>query len=304
MGRYLAFFILVFICSTQPGRLDAQVKASASFDLTRVEAGDTFSLRVLVAGVRVAPKRVSFAAWQKQIPADNILSRSDWNRSGTQWVKRFTLITFDSAELVLPPLTVQLHLNDTVQTNPLQLLVTAPRASSEVQDMVAIRDIQREPELWYDYWPWGLGAALILVLLYWFFPKTKKRAQPAQQPVQQAPPTVPPHEIALQKLATLEKEKPWLKNQHLAYYSELSIIVREYLEKRYGILALESTTREIAHLLKKTNFPETQKPALDFLLQQTDLVKYAEIQPPESYHEQALGKAKNLIVHCHGNNML
>lgn len=86
------------------------------------------------------------------------------------------------------------------------------------------------------------------------------------------------------------------EEQLLAYYAALSLIIREYLEARYRIPALESTTREIAALLKNTGFPDEQQAALDFLLQQTDLVKYAEMQPPRTFHEQALEKARQLIL--------
>lgn len=295
MGRRWSYLFALLSCLTTC-RLSAQIKANAAFDPVRVEAGDTFSLRVLVAGAPVAPKRVSFAAWQQILPDKNILSRSEWSRSGTQWVKQFTLITFDSAHLSLPPLTVQLHLGDTVQTNPLELLVTAPRAASELSDMDPIRDIQREPTHWSDYWPWALGLAIALALVNWYFRRNRRRALPAPVAVPLSPPPLSPQEIALQKLAALDKQKPWVKGPILAYYAELSMIVREYLESRYGILALESTTREIAQLLKKTDFPENQKPVLEALLQQADLVKYAEMQPPQNYHEQALEKAKNLII--------
>ena len=288
-------FLILFLTGWYAGQLSAQVKATASFDRPRVEAGDTFSLRVLVAGARVAPKRVSFAAWQKFIPSENVLSRSEWSRSGAQWVKHFTLIAFDSATLALPPLTVQLHLNDTVQTNPLQLLVRAPRASAELSDMAEVRDIRREPTFWYDSWPWLLGAALALAFLGWYFRRNSRRDRLVPIAIPLAPPPLSAQEIALQKLAALEQEKPWLKGPLLNYYASLSLIVREYLEGRYGILALESTTREIAQLLKKTDFPIAQKPALDQLLRQADLVKYAEMEPPQSAHEQALGKAKELI---------
>ncbi len=279
------------------GQANAQILASAAFDPEQVEAGDTFALRVLVAGVRVAPQRVSFAGWQNYLPADNILSRSEWTRSGNQWVQRFTLIALDSANVELPPLTVQLHLGDTVQTNPLQLSVSIQGNATELRDMDPIRDIRREPVFWYDYWPQALGILLPLALLIWYYRRKRRRTQTPPPAVPLEPPPPPPHASALQKLNALEKEKPWMKEEQLlAYYAALSLIIREYLEARYRIPALESTTREIAALLKNTGFPDEQQAALDFLLQQTDLVKYAEMQPPRTFHEQALEKARQLIL--------
>ncbi|MEZ4943646.1 MAG: hypothetical protein R3D58_22425 [Saprospiraceae bacterium] len=279
-----------------PQNLPGQAQANAVLNPARIELGDTFALRVLVAGTAVAPKRVSFAAWQKQFPADNVLSRSNWTRSGTHWVQQFTLISFDTTSLQLPPLTVFLHLGDTIQTNPVDLAITTMFKNADLKDMAAIRDIRREPVLWYDHWPWALGALAGVLALAWLLRRKKPRKKAVPMPVPLAAPPPPADKIALEKLAALEQQKPWLKGDLLAYYAELSLIIREYLENRYSVPALESTTREIAALLKKTDFPDTQKSPLNFLLQQSDLVKYAEMEPPKSYHEEALEKAKTLVL--------
>lgn len=301
MGKWrdiLAMLPAIALCCglLLPHTLPGQAQANAVLDPARIEPGDTFALRVLVAGTAVAPKRVSFAGWQKQFPADNVLSRSEWTRSGTHWVQQFTLISFDTASLQLPPLTVFLHLGDTIQTNPIDLAITTMFKNADVKDMAAIRDIRREPVMWYDYWPWALGAMAVFALLSWWLRRQGRRKKPVPVPVLLTEPPPPADKIALQKLAALEQKKPWMDGNLLAYYAELSLIIREYLEHRYCVPALESTTREIAALLKKTDFPEIQKKPLSFLLQQTDLVKYAEIEPPKSYHEEALEKAKSLVL--------
>ncbi|MCB9314827.1 MAG: hypothetical protein H6574_18605 [Lewinellaceae bacterium] len=273
-----------------------QAQANAVLNPAHIESGDTFALRVLVAGTAVAPKRVSFASWQKQFPTDNVLSRSKWARSGIHWVQQFTLISFDTASVQLPPLTVFLHLGDTIQTNPIDLTITTMFKNADVKDMAAIRDIRREPILWYDHWPWAVGALAVFALLAWWLRRQGRRKKPVPVPVPLTEPPPPADHIALQKLAALEQQKPWMNGNLLAYYAELSLIVREYLENRYSVPALESTTREITAFLKKTDFPDTQKKPLNFLLQQTDLVKYAEMEPPKSYHEEALEKAKTLVL--------
>jgi hypothetical protein len=297
MGKPAAFaFGLVLFVLALPESARAQAKASAALDRERVELGDTFTLRVLVSGVQVVPERVNFATWQNQIPTDNIRSRSEWMRSGGQWVQRFTLLALDSATLTLPPLTVHLHLNDTVRTNPLQLTVIAPGASSDIRDMDGIRDIHREPELWYDYWPWGVGTLLVLLVMGWYFRWRQQQTKPVPPAIPLAPPPPSAREDALKKLAALQREKPWLKPGGMPeYYATLSLIVREFLERQYDIPALESTTREIAGLLQGSNFPDALQTTLDFLLQQADLVKYAETVPHKNFHEQVLEKATQVV---------
>ena len=294
-SRIVILWLLACILLTV--QTQAQIKANAAFDPPRVETGDTFSLRVLVTGVPVAPKRVSFAAWQNQLPADNILSRSEWTRSGAQWVQHFTLIAFDSAVWQLSPLTVHLHLGDTVQTNPLDLSVTPTNAGADLGDMDTIRDIRREPTLWTDYWPWALALLALLLLFFWYIRRRPKRTKPVAAAT--ALPTAPPppaRDIALQKLAALEQQQLWQQGQLIEYYARLSIIVREYLENKYHILALESTTREISKLLQNTPFPQHLKATLDYLLQQADMVKFAEMPPPAQFHVQAMENARKVVV--------
>lgn len=285
--------ILAVLCLplTTPG----QVSANAVFDPARVTVGDTFTLRVLVSGTTVTPQRVNFAAWHPIIPAENILSRSTWQHSGEKWVQRFSLIVLDSADRLLPPLTVYLHLGDTVPTNPVRLTVDATTTSSDVRDLEMIRDIRREPTHWYDYWPWAAGVLLVLLVWYRFFRRRKKPQRPVPAPPVLEPPPLSPQEIAIQKLDALEREKPWQKGHLLEYYAALSMIVREYLEHRYAIPAMESTTGEIVILLKNTDFPEARRAALEVLLQKSDLVKFADTAPSTDYHAQALAKAKQVV---------
>jgi len=272
-----------------------QATANAALDPARVSVGDTFALRVLVSGTRVTPRSVNFAAWQHTIPPDNILGRSAWQRSGEKWVQRISLIALDTADIHLPPLTVFLHLGDTVQTNPVRLTVVGTTASADLRDLDDIRDIRPEPTLWYDYWPWAAAGLVALLVLFRLFRRRPRRQRPMQPVVS---PTAPPpsaREIALEKLERLEREKPWLKGNLLEYYAALSMIVREYVEHQYSIPATESTTREIGELLKNTAFPPERRAVLDVLLQQSDLVKFAEMVPSSDYHVQALAKAKQVV---------
>jgi len=297
MGKVIkALGVALLAIAAWPNIASGQVRANAAFDPARVVVGDTFVLRVLVSGTTVTPQRVNFAAWQQVIPADNILSRSTWQHSGDKWVQRFSLIALDTTTSLLPPLTVYLHLGDTVRTNPIQLTVAATTTSSDLHDLETIRDIRREPTRWYDYWPWAAGVAALLLGLYRLI-RRKSRTKPVvvQAAAEPAPPPLSAREIALQKLEHLEREKPWQKGRLLEYYAALSMIIREYLEHQYGIPAMESTTVEIAALLKNTNFPDVQRPVLDVFLQKSDLVKFADTTPATDYHVQALAKAKQFV---------
>jgi hypothetical protein len=278
----------------------AQSAASAVLDRPVVETGDTFSLRVLVGGTQVEPKKVDFAAWHAaSFPPENVLSRSAWSRSGSRWVQQFTLIAFDSATLRLPPLTVRLHLSDSALTNPLELIVRPTPARADLSAADPIRPILREPPHWTDYWLEALSVALFAALVLWYFrrKKTSPMPMPAREGLRpETPPETPLHEQILGQLAILEQQKLWKQGRAVQFYAELSLLVRSYLERRFGVPALESTTREILPMLPKTDFPAALSEALRHLLHEADMAKYADRLPPDQACENAIAAARRLVL--------
>ena len=249
-------------------------------------------MRVLLNGVRAEPLKVDFKSWYPFLSPENILSESPWSRAGNRWQRQYTLVAFDSAQLELPPLTIRMRTGDTLLTNPVEISVRPTPTGKEVSDAEHLRDIVREPTLWTDYWPWAAGAVVLLVLVLWFF---RKKPQPIQQVVH-APVQAPAHEITLQQLAVLEQQQPWKHGKTEQFYAELSMIIRGYLERRFNIPALESTTREILPLLKKTDFQQKQSETLRDLLQQSDMAKFAQTPPPDQLHEKNLVKARQIVM--------
>jgi len=275
--------------------LSAQPGVIASLQPERIETGDTTVLLILVSGLNAEPKEVDFGSWVSVFPVSNIISRSDWRRSGTQWTRRFTLIAFDSATLELPPLRVGVASGKPLETNALTLHVFPTSAGRELSDMASIRDIRREPESWMDYWPWAAGILAALMLLVWWLRKKQEKPHPKVVLHEIQPPPVSAAELALLKLSELQQRKLWEKGQVKEHYAELSLILRAFLESRYGIAALESTTTEIQRLLASTDFSPEARIDLKELLQKADLVKYAQSEPEVTVHEAVLEKAKDLV---------
>ncbi len=274
----------------------AQPKAIASLRPERIETGDTTGLLILVSGLNAAPKDIDFSPWASIFPVSNIIGRSEWHKSGAQWTRRFTLIAFDSATLELPPLFVRVAAGKPLETNALILTVFPTRAGREITEMAAIREIHREPESLLDFWPWAAGILAGLILLVWWIRKKQRKILPAVVPIEMVLPPVSATEMALQQLSELQQKQLWRKGQLKEHYAELSLILRTFLESRYGIAALESTTAEIQKLLTKTDYSPKSQMDLKALLQKADLVKYAKSEPEEAAHEAVLIKAKALVI--------
>ena len=289
---------LFLFCMVFTAGLSAQAVANAVLNKTTVETGDTFTLRILVHNAPAEPLKVDFTAWAPLVTTENIVSESAWSRTGRRWQREYTLLVFDSAQLALPSLGVILRNGDKLPTNTVELTVKPTPAGSEVSDAEPIRDIAREPTHWTDYWPWAAGALAVIFLLYFF---RRKKPQLVQVAVAAPPPPqVPPHEITLQQLAALEQQKPWKNGRTDQFYADLSMILRTYLERRFQVPALESTTKEIMPLLKKTDFPDQQSKILQEVLYQSDMAKFAQQPPSEQAHEKNLHNARKVVMASSG----
>ncbi len=161
--------------------------------------------------------------------------------------------------------------------------------------ILPIKDIIVSKKTWKDYIKPGLYilAALLTGLLLFFMLRKKK---PEETTVVVAKPKEPAHVIALTKLDTLAKEEDWKKGKVKKYQSDLTYTIREYLENRYEIKALESTTDEITQTLKKQNFDDNHARDLKEILQIADLVKFAKAKPTEDINERFLAKAKQFVL--------
>ena len=92
-------------------------------------------------------------------------------------------------------------------------------------------------------------------------------------------------EEAIEKLQELDTKLLWQNNEIKKYYSELTEIVRAYIEKELKIPALEITTHELVDILSVFNKAKTIDASketikkLNALLQEADLVKFAKSTP-------------------------
>ncbi len=271
--------------------------AEASFDSAVVETGDDFTFALSVSGRAGEPDSIVWQTWSAYFPKDNRLSESGWkfNTANLKWENNFTLITFDSLQVQLPPLPVSLKGGRVVYTNSVKITVIPTPSPEDPVDMADIRDIRREPSHWTDYLPWILSVASLIIaaLLFWWWRagRGKKRLAPVTRVV-----VLPPHEAALKQLDALEAQELWQKGQIKTYYDGLSTIVRRYLDVRYQVPVLESTTSETLRLLEqKTDLGPDMREVLAGMLQQADLAKFAKAIPPADFHTAALASARDII---------
>lgn len=268
----------------------AAQSAQLSSDSNLVETGSRF---VLHLSVKEKPAgKADFTEWSSIIPEDNRLSEGDWTTANGFSRKDITVIFFEEDSMTIPPVRIPLSSGDTAVTNSLDIQVIATPSPDEIQDMAPIRDIRREEKVWTDYWPVLaiLLAVIAIVLAGYFIIKYRKNKGIGSRSVQW-----PPHELALRKLGQLQQQGLWSSGNQKAYCDELTSIIREYLERRFGVPALESTSDELIQKLNETDIPGETIRKLGDIFFQADLAKFAKGTPPPEFGDVSMQFALRLI---------
>lgn len=288
-----SIILLIFLHLNIVG--NAQVSVGARLDSTRILIGDQVKMHIQLSApgnVRVQPPDLTVLDSLKGV---EVIDTTGWDtlQRGANYVleQELTITSFDSGVYILPRIPVSYLQNGEIgiaETNTLRLEVsTIPIASDTVQ-LAPIKPIMEEPRTLEDLIPYLIPVFILLIIGAIIYLIVNRRKKP-KVVVPQKP--LLPHEIALQKLVTLQQQNLWQKGDVKQYQTELTFIIREYLENRFKIPALESTTDEIVQNLRKTDIEERWRDRLQELFVNADLVKFAKAQPPMSIHEQGMNEA-------------
>ena len=187
-----------------------------------------------------------------------------------------------------------------VEQNQVSVFVSPPGGLTAVQDSIdiaPIKTIQEEKANLSDFifYIILIVVALLLGLGYWLYIRYLKRKEQLEVLEEEQKIEIPAHEIALDKLTELRNKELWQKGEIKSYQSELTHIIREYLEGRYDIAALESTTDEIVRDLMKESVDQGNIISVKRILQVADLVKFAKAIPEANIHETFMNEAESLV---------
>ena len=207
-----------------------------------------------------------------------------------------TLTSFDSGYHAVKPIHFFIN-NQLIESQPFLVEVhTVQLTQQELKDIKSPFEAELTLldylKLYWLYILGSLAAIGVIALIIWYL---KTREKPIIEQIIQKP-QIPPHVIALEKLTELQKKKLWQSGDLKGYYSSLTTIIREYIELRYNILALEQTTSEIlSDLSQKQEIAIDLKEKLKELLQLADLVKFAKMKTLAEENEKLFTYAKIFI---------
>lgn len=147
--------------------------------------------------------------------------------------------------------------------------------------------------------PYWLGWALVLGLVaagalgvgVWLL--RSRRRRPAREPPRTV---VAAHERALRELDLLAEADLVKAGEAKQFYSRLSAILREYLEARFEVPAMEQTTWMIGRALQSPDVEKEWREEFTRLLGMCDLVKFAEQSRSEADARADLAGAREAVA--------
>ncbi len=233
----------------------------------------------------LAPQNESYWDSHHQVPG------------GTVYKTTLSLQGFLSDTLDIPPIPVLYSHDgviDTIFTLPLKLSIFSvePDSSGVIEPIMPILEEPKTMEDYQNYLIFAFLAILSIATIAYVYQKKKTKAIQNNEII-----VISPREKALQNLAQLEEKQLWQKGETKLFCSELSYILRQFLEEEYQISALENTTPAILQELDKHAFFDENYSAWKLLLQTTDLVKFSNATPEISFFEKAFDHATQLVTY-------
>lgn len=298
--RYVFSAFIFLLGATLPARAQ-RVEARLSADTVAV--GDRFTLTlVAVHGFDTSP---SFPHAGATDSAFGDLEVLDLLAFGTLPLEEgaarldsvvYAVTTFALDTARVPPLAVSFNGGVVIATSDSLLL---PIQSLVPEEAAAIRGLAGLVDFSGPVWPYLLLAFAVVTgagLLYYYM---RHRSPPLEitPSVEETGPS--PYEHARTRLRALETANTDAPDYVVAYFVELSDALRTYFEDGLGVPALECTTRELAMEFKRPSvrhkMPGGVPERVHGVLSLADLVKFADVMPPQAQSRSALVEAQDVV---------
>jgi hypothetical protein len=284
-----------------PAASDVAVSARVSPDPSRI--GDVLTYEVtavypagltinLPIGVELAGVEIVGVEESPAVPTGD----------GFRKVFTFALQRFEIGDASVPPFELTAVTPDgevsTIQVPASKFVVDSltinePSPERRGEERPLSPDFPNEAIEWIVY---GLLVGVLLAaLIWWLF-----RRFFARGPAPVIVPAIPPDQVAIEALNSLEERRvPMLeRGESATYYLDLTDITKAYIEGRFEIAAMDRTTDELREVLVKGDANLGPLSATDVLafLDRSDLIKFARVSPSSDEAREDLESVRELVA--------
>lgn len=224
-----------------------------------------------------------------------------FKREINEYHQRFVITHFDSGRWALPAFSFNIESKqggapETKHTDTVWVDVGVPIVDT-AKPFKPIADVRGAEKPWQDsvleVAAYVLIGLAVLVFLFFLWKKYKSwRADQAKKPLK---PERSPYEQALFELQKIKLEALYEKGEEKLYHTQLTEVLRSYLDKQFGIDSFEKTSAEIMQVVKKHKALSGVRQPLREVLETADMVKFAKSIPTKEEHERSLNLTEEII---------
>jgi hypothetical protein len=279
----------------EPASSPAPVSVRARASKAEVTVGETFEIEVQAQGPQGTTYTFPAQASEERFEMKTAKAAPDAPAPpvGTH---RYQASVFALGGVRIPPIPVRYRLPDgqegEAQTAPLDLKVASvlPRDKDE-QKLADIRG-PAAVGIGRAFWLALLAAAVLVGLLVAWL--ARRRLQ-VPVPGATAEPLVPPDAEALTALEALVRSERIARGEYRAFYIELTIVAKRYLERRLGAPVLEMTSAEMTAFLRAHPHGGELVPVARDLASAADRIKFAQGEGMAAEAERHLAAVRAAI---------
>lgn len=216
----------------------------------------------------------------------------------------FTITSFDEGNYELPSITVgrlsKDGVLDTLVFDPMRLEVKAMPVDTATFVPHDIKAQIRYPLTFDEVSPWLLGfwiLAMLIIAAICLMIMHRRKDDPAYVRKD------PAHIVALRRLDKYRGSKMWAPEQQKAFYSGVTDTLREYMDSRYGISAMEMTTAEIFRDMKSTEVSAELLGQVKELFERADFVKFAKYVASDEDNASVLPLAVRFVTETYQSDI-
>lgn len=210
----------------------------------------------------------------------------------SRWIGTFTVTAWDTGLIEIPEMSI-FYADSLWEFSALNLVVSAPPAISGqelIETEIPFTDIPFDPFAWIQS---KAGWILLFAagILGWFIWKYRKSKQLKSNRVE-----LTLSQKTLLAIESLEQAKLWEKESMKNHFMELTFLLKSYLSARFGLNLLDKTTFQTTALLISAGVNNELVVAIQQLLKEADMVKFAKSQPTVEDILRVNEWAKSLVI--------
>ena len=210
-------------------------------------------------------------------------SQIDTLQTDSGWIlnQNYTLTHWDSGTFYIPSISMEEQTSDSilVYINTIESLIEG--------DIKGIKQPINTPISLKEILPYILIFLLILLVSLFIYHQLKNRKKTVKVE-EKIEVIIPPFQIALNLLLKLKDKNLVKQNEVKEYHSQISEILRRYIENGLDLKAMELSSNEIVSSLKQQRIDTI---SIEKVFRISDLAKFAKFQPLEIENKECLEMA-------------